>query len=123
MATKPSTPTRRYSASSCHELGFAWHIEAPASLSCAEVERLHEALVHWSDDPTQSDLDNLLADQEVCVEYHVINIVDLHRGRSFPRGSSRAVLTMTADAGVPTPISQAISFTDFPLRDGGPSRV
>lgn len=28
---------------------------------------------------------------------------------------SRAVLTMTADAGVPTAISQPIGFTDFPL--------
>lgn len=81
MANTPSTPTRRYSASSRHEFGFVWNIEAPASLSSAEVERLHEALVHWSDDPAQSDLDNLLADEEVCEEYRLVSIDDLNRVR------------------------------------------
>lgn len=81
MANKPPTPTRRYSASSCHELGLGWSIEAPASLTAAEVERLHDALVHQSDQPHQDDLAGLLADEDLCKEYGLANIGALSKVR------------------------------------------
>ena len=61
--------TRHFTASSCHEIGYQWRIEAPAGLTDAELERLQEALVDWSDEPKQTHLDTLLGDPCTLEEY------------------------------------------------------
>jgi hypothetical protein len=42
-----------YTTESCHEIGYKWGIEAPKDLTTGDVKLLQEAIVSYTDEPTQ----------------------------------------------------------------------
>lgn len=51
---------KKYSAESCHEIGYKWSIEAPDSLSLEDIEAMLKTVCAWTDDPNNERLQKIL---------------------------------------------------------------
>ena len=60
------TNTNRFTAESCHEIGFGWEIDAPESITEEEIEGIIDMLINNTDDPSQEELQIMLHDQYAC---------------------------------------------------------
>ena len=89
MANKKPTPTRRYTAESCHTVGYRWEIDAPTTLRPEEVERFQDALVYWTDEPKQEHVAELLADEYTCEEYELANLDELRKVEIYAESCHR----------------------------------
>lgn len=86
------TNTKRYTAESCHDIGYAWEIEAPDNITAEELEKLQQALCNWTDEPDQARLNEMLEDDIYLEDYELnedkmefykaitINVESVHRG-------------------------------------------
>lgn len=54
--------TKRYTAESCHTVGYGWEIDAPESLTEEDLQALIDALVTYTDTPSNSELQSMLLD-------------------------------------------------------------
>lgn len=84
--TEPSSPaasvkTRHYTAESCHELGYGWRIEAPASMSPEAVEEVHRVLVEAADEPWRHDVQELLTEMFSLGELTTCTLDELEQVR------------------------------------------
>ena len=67
---------RKYTCESCHTLGYRWEIEAPATITPEQVEKLIDALCDYTDEPSQESLDSLLQleDDLLTLGYYIDDV-------------------------------------------------
>lgn len=60
------TNLKRYTAESCHEIGYSWIIDAPQGLTSEDVEKLQDCLVSYTDTPDTAQMLEMLDDINYC---------------------------------------------------------
>lgn len=69
--------TNTYEYESCHNIGYGWQISAPATLTQEEIEAVLAALVDWTDEPDNKQLQAMLADNCYMADIDFINLANM----------------------------------------------
>lgn len=51
---------KRWTAESCHTIGYGWVIRAPDTLDESDIEAMQEDLCDYTDEPSQNHLETML---------------------------------------------------------------